>query len=303
MWQKWTGIFVSNIAISKMSLNRIKCASADWDVVKMWMETIAVQDTVNRYLKINKKIKRGLTLHCINIPWFDLKFLPIVMQSLKWCNWEILGNHQILRHSLWHANNEILQIVNFCTSNILLILRKKLMFLHKELHPYKDTIRNLWNWTSVNTNPSCWPSNPVSFGKILFWISLIIQWAWSMFPSEGWRSDNEGSKLRSHPKLLHKPCMNPESTIIFLGVASAVFQPMFMSNDENTFNNGGGVFMGKGWEWEWGFLQIINIRGQAWMLYGAYMSKLAEWVWNLCLSNPHLSWPLGKRCQYARKTT
>ena len=155
----------------------------------------------------------------------------------------------------------------------------------------------------VNTNPSCWPSNPVSFGKILFWISLIIQWAWSMFPSEGWRSDNEGSKLRSHPKLLHKPCMNPESTIIFLGVASAVFQPMFMSNDENTFNNGGGVFMGKGWEWEWGFLQIINIRGQAWMLYGAYMSKLAEWVWNLCLSNPHLSWPLGKWCQYARKTT
>ena len=49
-----------------------------------------------------------------------------------------------------HAKNEmkwlpVLQDVDFRTSNILFILRKKLLLLHKELGSYKD-IWNLQNW-------------------------------------------------------------------------------------------------------------------------------------------------------------
>lgn len=153
MWWKWTGMFVSNVAISKMRLNKIKCASADWDVVKTRTETIAVKMWIDG---LKNKSKREFTSHCVNIPGFNLKFLPIMMQSLEWCiYWEILGNHQVLRHSPWHANNEmewlpILQDVNFGTSNIFFILRKNLLLLHKELGPYK----NIRKWT-VKTNASC----------------------------------------------------------------------------------------------------------------------------------------------------
>jgi len=96
---------------------------------------------------------------------------------------------------------------------------------------------------------------------------------WSRFPSEGWRSEREGSRFSFQLSSRRRAFMKPEFNESFLGVESARLQPISRRSLLNVSSMRSGVLRGAGSGCEWGFRETIIISGWEPRSLGVYISN------------------------------
>ena len=96
---------------------------------------------------------------------------------------------------------------------------------------------------------------------------------WSRFPSEGWRSEREGSCFSFQLSSRRSSFMKPEFNESLLGVESARLRAISLRSLLNVSSMRSGVLRGAESGCEWGFRETIIILEWEPRLLGVYISN------------------------------